>query len=264
MADGNYNRGGAGGPPKDRVNHALNDFRFRLVGQQKLEGAAKPPSLGFNVMKDGLALNAYTNVQGDEDNGRISITLPLPDVMLLVTMLERADRLAPGQSNDLALAATEFDRQANGPSQPRLKMTLKIGRNDRGVIFISIASWKRTRPVITLDLVPSNLVRLIDSQGNPAPADKVSELYSVSWAKALSSLVPLIMNDHYVPPKPRDPPAGGGNQGGGYNQGGGQQQNRGQQGSNYSGGGNQGGGYGGGQQAQAPVQGGGYDDGLPM
>lgn len=270
MADGNYNRG-APGPRPDRVQHALNDFRFRLIGQQRLENGTKPPTLGFNIVKDGLSLNAYTNVQGDEDNGRISATLPLQDVMFLVVMLERADKLQPGEHRELALAATEFDRNANGPSQPRLKMTLKVGRNDRGVIYLSVASWKRTRPVIVLDLVPSNLTRLIDGQGSPAPADKVSELYSVAWAKSLNALVPLMMGMHYVPTAPKN--NGGGQGGGGYgggNQGG--YSNQSNNGGGYGGQNNQsGGGYnsnhGGGnsnQGYQAPASSGGYDDSLPM
>lgn len=264
MADGNYNRG-AGGAPKDRVQHALNDFRFRLIGSRRLEGGIKPPTLGFNIVKDGLALNAYTNVQGDEDNGRITATITLPDVMLLVTLLERADKLQPGEHRDLQFSATEYDRAANTQSQPRLKMTLRVGRNDRGVIYLSIASWKRTRPVVVIEMLPSHLTKLIDSQGNPAPADKVSELMSVSWATALCQLVPLIMATHYVPTPPKNPPGGGQ---GGYGGGGGGNRQQ----------GNQGGGYGNrdsgqdrgpapaaaGYQAPAGDYASGYDDNLPM
>lgn len=266
MADGNYNRG-APGPRPDRVQHALNDFRFRLIGSQRLEGGTRPPSLGFNIVKDGLSLNAYTNVQGDEDNGRISATLPLQDVMLLVTLLERADKLQPGEHRELKLAATEFDRNTNGPSQPRLKMTLRIGRNDRGVIYLAVASWKNTRPVITIDMVPSNLLKLFDSQGNQAPADKVSELYSVAWAKSLNQLVPLMLGMHFVPTPPKNP---GGQQGGGGGGQSGGQGNRGYGNQNSGGGGynnnqNNGGsqnrGY---QQPPADDSHGGYDDSLPM
>lgn len=269
MADGNYN-GGAGGAPKERAQHALNDFRFRLIGQRRLEGGTKPPTLGFNIVKDGLALNAYTNVQGDEENGRISATLPLQELMLFVTMLERCDKLQPGGHSDLDISATEFDRQANGPSAPRLKMKLRLGRNDRGVVYLEISSWKRTRPIITIEMLPSNLVRLIDGQGNPAPADKVSELVALGWAKSLCQLVPLVMNQHYVAPPPRPNSGGGGYQ---NRQSGG---NRGGNGGGYGGGGNGGngnggnggGGYGGGNSQQrtppATDYSAGYDDNLPM
>ncbi len=238
MSEGYNNAGGA--PKKERPKFALNDFRFRLTGQTRLEGGERPPVLGFDIDQEGISLNAYTNVQGDDDNGRINATLSLQDSLLIVIMLEKAEQLSPGAHEDLAIANRRWDRQANRMGEPKLAMTVRVGRNDRGVIYIQISSWKRTRPVITIDMLPSNLVRLLDERGQPAAADKVSEKYALAWALALSKLLPQTAHDHYTPPKPRAAPEGGygGNRGG---QGGG------------------GGNYGGGQRAPSGGQGG-YPD----
>lgn len=249
MSDGNNFGGGA---PKERVQHTLNDFRYRIVGQTRMEGATKPPSLGFNLVKDGIALNAYTNLPGDEDNGRISATLSLPDSMMLVIMLERAEKLAPGSHEELAIAQNEFDRASNS-RKPKHSATLKIGRNDRGVIYLGVSSWKRTRPVVTIELLPSNLLKLIGRDGQPAPADRVSELMAASWARSLSFVINMVGNDHYKPLEMKN--NGGGGQGGGQ---------RGQWGGNGGGGGGQrqgggnnwGGNSGGGQQGGGGGQGG--------
>lgn len=278
MSDYGNNRN-TGGPQQQAnrpapIKHALNDFRFRLMGRERLEGAPKPPTLGFNIVKDGVALNAYTNVQGDDDNGRISGELPLQELFLFIDMLRGAARLAPGTHEEMAIAANEFNRQSN-KREVRPRLSLKVGKNDAGVVYLAVASWKRSRPVVMIEMLPSNLIRLVDGQGNPAPADKVSERYASAWAQSLATLVPVVLNSHYIPPKdlpPRDgQAAGGGGYGGG--QGGG--------GNSYGGGGNNYGGQrpaGGGYQQQAPAgnqggyqapsggggfAGGGMDD-LPM
>jgi hypothetical protein len=237
MADGNYQRNN-NGPKQERAKHSLNDFRFRLTGQ-RLEGAAKPCQLGFDIDRDGLKLTAFTNVEGDKDNGMIRATIPLADAMSLMVLLERAPRLQAGKHEELAIAGNVFDRQSNSRKM-RHQANLKIGRHDNGVIYLSVASWDRARPPVVIDMLPSNFVRLVDPDGNPAPADKVSELWAVQWAKWLSQLFPLVLNSEYARLNAdylARSAGGGGGQGG--NRGG-------QGGGNYNRGGNQGGGYGGG------------------
>lgn len=286
MSDGQAYRG----PQRERAKHILNDFRFRLVSQNRLEGGTRPPNIGFDVTIDGLKIVGNTNVQGDKDNGLIRATVPLGDAMLLITLLERAERYQPGTGEDVVIAENVFDRSTN-TRKPKHVATLRVGKNDRGVVYLQFSSWERTRPVIAIDMLPSNFVKLIDSQGNPAPMDRLSGMYAASWATSLAQMLPLTFHAEYPRLKHEDDEKraqrqaqrgqGGGQ--GGY--GGGQRGYGNQQGGNAGyGGGNSGGGYGGGQQSNygnasapapqnAPVPQnaaanaggfGGYDDDLPM
>lgn len=261
MADGNYRNNA---PRPERARHSLNDFRFRLTGE-RLEGATKPCQLGFDIDRDGIRFTGFTNVQGDKDNGMIRASLSLTDAAFVATLLEQAPRLAPGTHREVVIAGNVFDRQKNTRSM-RQQATLHIGRKDDGVIYIAYASWERTRPVVKIDMLPSNFIRLVDpATGQPAPADKVSELMAIAWAKSMVEMFPMVMNQEYarVNEKFLSQQAAGGGQrqgggGGGYN-GGGQRQG------GYSGGGSGGAPAGGGNS----YGGGGFDndfggDDLPM
>lgn len=192
MADGQFNRGGATQRPK----HALNDFRFRLVAQQRLEGGNRPPTIGFDVSHEGVRVIGYTNVQDDKDRGVIRATISLQDAMFLITLLERAERIEPGAHDDIPIAESVYDRASNS-RKPKMVATLRIGKNDHGVIYLGLSSWERTRPVIQIDMLPSNFIKLIDRNGNPAPLDRLSALYAVGWAKALSQTIPTVYSLEY-------------------------------------------------------------------
>jgi len=194
MADGNYQQRN-NAPKKERAQHSLNDFRFRLTGK-RLEGATKPCQIGFDIDRDGLKVTAITNVDGDKDYGKIHAVIPLADSMVLMTMLERAPRLPPGKHEELAIAGGMYDH-ASGSRKVKHMANIRIGRRDTGVIYITVSSWESTRPVVSVDMLPSNFVKLIDMEGNPAPADKVSELWAVQWSKWLSALFPVVLNAQY-------------------------------------------------------------------
>lgn len=178
-----------------RKKIALNDFRFRVVGP-RLQGSPTPCTIGFDMAKGGVRFNAFTNIPDDEDHGVIRAELSLQDSFLVVTMLEEATRLAPGTSNELAVAAAVFDPKTRTRTL-RPSATIRIGRDDSGVIYIRMASWKSTRPIVMIPLIPSNIARLGDGRGNLAAPDKVSELVALSWAKALSEMLPATFIREY-------------------------------------------------------------------
>lgn len=247
MSDGNNrnNFGGQGNYPEP-IKHALNDFAFRVMGTRPLEGGTRPPSLGFDVRRDGILFRAYTNVTGDKDKGEIKAYLHYQYAMMVPILLERAVSFAPGKSQDLIIANENWDRQAN-KRVPRHALTLRFGRNDRGVVYLGIESWENTRPKIYLDMVPSSLIKMAEA-GHPVAVDQVSELMALAWARSFMTLLPAVYAQQYVPPKPKKDGgnSGGGNNGGGYGGGGNNNQGGGYGGSSNGGGygGNSGGGGG--------------------
>jgi hypothetical protein len=267
MADGNNQRNN--NQRQERPKFALNDFRFRVTGE-RLQNASRPCAIGFDIDRDGIQFTAHTQVEGDDDYGRIRASVSLQEAFAVTVLLEKALRMQPGKSMPVALAGNVWNRNAN-KREVKHQATLFIGRDDQGVIFIRMKSWKDTRPTVTCQLLPSNFFKLIDEEsGQPAPADKVSEIMALSWAKALTQMLPIAFNSEYARvnaaylEKSRQGGQGGG-QGGGY---------RGGNGGNNNRGGGQGGGYQGGNSGQSGgYQGGsgggdnGYsfgDDDLPM
>lgn len=191
--------------PRKKI--ALNDFLFRVIGQ-RLQGSPNPCAIGFDMGKHGVRFNAFTNVPDDDDSGVIRAELALQDSFLVVTMLEEATRLAPGTSNELAVAASIYDPKTRARTL-RPQATIRIGRDDTGVIYIRMASWKSTRPIVVIPLIPSNMARLGDGRGNLAAPDKVSEMVAMSWAKALSGMLPTTFIHEYERLNMSNAPAAG-------------------------------------------------------
>lgn len=188
------------------VRHALNDFANRLVGTTRLEGAPRPPSIGFDIARGGISITANTNVQGDDDYGRIKAILPLAEVTRLFILLERASRMDPGSHEELVIAQNEYVPETH-KREMRHRMTIRVGRDDAGVVYFEVASWKRTRPVVRLQMLPSTLFRRNSSKTPQIPLDKLSEETALAWARSMASLVPVAYGMQYIPPKER--PVGG-------------------------------------------------------
>lgn len=225
MADGSYQK------PQyktERPRYALNDFKMTLQGK-RAEGGLKPQGIRFEIDAEGVRVIASTGIDGDEEYGQIKATIPLQDAFFVMGLLEAAPRrFHPGKHEDVAIAGGMYNRQTN-KREVKHQMTLRVGRNDAGVIYIQVASWKSTRPKVTIEFVPSNFLRLVDQEGNQAPGDKVSELMVVQYAKMMSNMLPLALTTEYARVQgERDArkaqSQGGGNRGGGGNYGGNQSQ----------------------------------------
>lgn len=240
---------------REVVPYALSDFKYRIVGRERLEGGMRPPSISFRVRRNGIAIVGYTNVQGDDQDGQIVAELDLTSAMAIPQLLERALRMQPGTHEGIAIAAAQFDRDARKWKEPRLQATFRVGRDDNGVIYLSLASWKSTRPVIKLALVPGELIKHLDGSDQPLPDSVASERTAQLWARSISEMFPLGYTVNYVPPQPK---AGG--QAGGYSRG---QGGGGHGGGNY---GNRGGSQGQSQPAASHQDsyGSDYGDDLPM
>jgi hypothetical protein len=251
MADGSYQKTQY---KTERPRYALNDFKMTLQGV-RAEGGLKPQGIRFEIDSEGVRIIASTGIDGDEDYGQIKATVSLNDAFLVMGLLESAPRrFHPGKHEDVVVAANAYNRQSN-KREVKHQLTMRVGRSDAGVIYLQIASWKSSRPKVTVEFLPSNFLRLIDQEGNQAPGDKVSELVVVQYAKMMSTMLPLALTTEYAriqgekDARKAAAPGGGGQGGGG--------------GGNY-GGGNRGGGQ---SQPAAPAGGGGFDfggDDLPM
>lgn len=192
---------------------ALNARTTRLIGTKRLDGAPRPPEMSFNIVAKGIAFTVFTNVKDDEDYGKIGAVLNFQDAMMLPILLEQSVRMAPGTFQTLSIAVDKYDANTRQWSS-KPAMQIKIGRDDQGVIYLDVASWKRTRPVPHFELLPSNSIRLTRENGDMIPNDKLSELGALRLARVLSTLIPISYVMDFVPPKERPAQGNGGNYGG--------------------------------------------------
>lgn len=246
MADGNQQQRGT-----PRKKTALDEFKLRLVGEP-VNGAKRPPTLGFSIVKNLPQIDVRTNVESDKDYGRISAKLDQPTFFAVMELINKA---IEGPNDSKTVVKNFAHRFINGKrSDPMLDSQIVVGKDASGVVYMGVMSWEKERPIIKFPFRPSQYAKFSNSDGTEMSLADVSVLYGKGYLKMLHGLIPLVLASEYVEPPPRDPQQGGGGYGGG--QGGG---NRGGY-NGGQGGGNRGGGekWGGGGNGNS----GGASDGL--
>lgn len=210
----------------------LAEFRYRLLGAP-LDGASRRPTLSFKILRNGLVLEARTNIPEDKDYGRITLTFGPQDFFAFLTLLDGAIDAAVDTSETIAYADNPWTKQGRSPEK-KLVGKVIVGKDKEGVVYIAIQSWDRSRPQVTFPVLPSGNYQFLGGPDNTAwDRPRISKLYAKSWRESLAQLMPMAYFDEYNPPPPRDNSNGGG----GYNR-----NNNGGGGGNYNQGGQQGGG----------------------
>ncbi|QVD49142.1 hypothetical protein LUCX_72 [Xanthomonas phage vB_XciM_LucasX] len=253
MSDGNFNRNPNAKPP-----NVLNEFALRLNGEP-INGGKRPPSLMVNVKRDGksgpwgVLFETRTNVEGDKDYGKISFNLALPEMFLVLSLIEKWVKATEKGFDKVELHNRRFIRNQNAMSkEPMFDGSITVGRTESGQIYIGIKAWDNERPVCKFVLKPvvdfRRAVKLFKSDGTEWDAGALSQVFASAWATAMTKIVTQVYTDEFTPAPPRENQGGGGGGGGNrYGGGGNNGGNRGGGGGwngNNSGGGNSGGGSG--------------------
>lgn len=241
-------------PP--RKKNALDEYKLRLSGKPQ-QGATKPPSLAFSVVKNMPHIDVYTNVPNDKDNGRIKANMDAPTFFALLQLLDQAIN-SEGPVKFKIENKNFVWPKGERSKEPVTISTTVVGKGSDGRVFISVVAYDKSRPIIPFYFGPSSYHNIIDGEGNPMAEGEVSKAYARGYLRLLYNLVPSVLTAEYVEPEPRQQ-NGGGNGGGNY------------RGGNGGGGGGYNGGNGGGNKwggDSAPKESGGaadsWDDDFPM
>jgi len=225
MADGNQ-------PNRARAT-ALQAYDLKLT-TAPTDGATRNPSLGFQVRKNNPQIVVRTQVPNDKEFGKITAQMTAPDLHALAALIERVANGPAGKKEVMKNLARRF---INGKrSDPMPDTLIHVGKDEKGVVWIAVQSWDKSRPLIRFPFGPTEMTQLLHEDGTNWGLDEVSQVYATGWVTIIRSIVSHVVVNEYVEPPPRDNGQGGG----GYNNGG----NRG--GGGGWGGNNQGGGGGGG------------------
>lgn len=233
MADG-------GGAPVFQFN-SFDDYKRRLLGQKVgTDPNNKRPNLTFKVRNNLPLIDVKTGVSNDDDHGRISAKFPtIDDFEAALFVLEE---IIQGPNNTKEAIQIKAKKFVQGKmSDPMPDATVLMGKDENGVVWIGVTSWKKERPVVRFPFVPDDLMQYKHGDGRPWEAGELSVVIAKGMLRRVRAMLPFAYFHEYTQPKPRD--NGNGQSGGG---------NR-----NYGGGGGHGGG-GGGQRYDDG------DDGFPM
>lgn len=214
--------------PKTVLNH-------RSLAMYAPNGEGKFASLGIDLKKNDVMITVRTNIPGDANNdyGRLTAQVPLDKFYTFMEWIKHAATT----DEPFRWAYEHKDRKFIGPGKmtdgPVLMYRLVVGREENGVVYISVVLEKR--PNIKFSFLNDTKTLFKDSDGNEMPKNLESKFLALGKVKAFRDYLALVLKEQYKHPEPK--PQNGGGGGGGWkqgNQGGG----GGGGGGNYSGGNN--------------------------
>jgi hypothetical protein len=215
-------------PP--RVKNALDNNKLSL--SVKCPGDdSKWSNLVWGLYANNPRITVYTGDPKDtgESNGygKISGNVDVPNFFMLIHGIREMIKVpvtAPVDERKFRLECKNFIFPGGKRSeQPVVVSEIYVGKDDNGLLWISVASTTKGRPRIKFPFLPqSRFHRYVHGDGSEFPIAKVSEWCAAAYADILTELMPTMLADNYEAPKPKD--NGGGrpnNYNGGRSSGGG-------------------------------------------
>lgn len=195
MADGNYN---GGQQQSTRDYHAIGDFRQALTAPPQ-PTATKQPRLSVYFHKNKVFMDARTNVPADmntQERGIIRCEMDPPIFFTFLAAFERVIVSKEPVAERIKILRPDYRKQNGG--NPVLDTTVLFGRDKDGVVFLSLLSWNKERPMIKFPFHPGKFAEFVGRDGNPASDVDVSNDVAMGYLKQWQQLVPMYMFHRYV------------------------------------------------------------------
>lgn len=134
----------------------LREFSMALVGAP-VNGAPRPPRFSMGIYKNRPTLQVRTNDPNDnngKDNGMIRAEPGIPDFYAMKNALQSLIADKTPRKIPVDLKAKRFGQGGQLSQDKLLAARVLFGRDERGVIFVSILSWNKDRPAIKFPFGP--------------------------------------------------------------------------------------------------------------
>jgi uncharacterized membrane protein YgcG len=189
--------------PKTILNH-------RQLSMYAPNGDGKFANMSFDIKKNDVLITVRTNIPADANNdyGRLQALVPLDMFYSFLEMVEAA-ALA---DQPFRWAYEHKDRKFIGQGKmtdgPVLMYRLVVGREENGVVYISVVLEKR--PNIKFSFMPNTKTTFKDSEGNEMPKALESKFLALGKVKAIREFVGVMVKEMYKHPEPKQQNGGGG------------------------------------------------------
>lgn len=204
-----------------RVYTAFDNRKLTLQGLDK-NADGKFPSWVWGWRNNDAQITIWTNEEADKQSkfkGRIEAMIPLPLVFSLINLINMAIDAEGEFKTSLNLKDFKFFGAGKRSDEPMLLSQIFVGKDARGVIWISVTAPERPR--YRFGFVPRDgYADFIDKDGNPLSAGAVSKIYARGYADLLARLYATAAWMMPTEPKKKQQNGGGGGYGGNNNGGG--------------------------------------------
>ncbi len=200
-----------------------NNITHARIMDLKGEGEHSRATFKVTVTGNKVRIAIWTNIDGDADNGKISVALGDPRIWFVAMQMLRDVAQPSFQDGERRVIRISRNGQQGFKGDPIRDGDLFIGKDKEGVVYLSYV--RNNRPKIKFPLITSDrFYEILDSQGNPLDKRENSAATAVGYANITDSVVAATLSKEYADPKESKK---GGNGGNGGNGGGWQNKNNG-------------------------------------
>ncbi len=206
-------------PPRKKI--ALDNRKLSLSAPCP-SAPGKRSSLSWRLVSNNPRITVYTNDPADmtekNQNGLIAAALDAPVFFTLMQMLYK---IVDGPNNvKEKIENKNYIFPAGKRSEkPLVVSEIIIGKDEEGVVFISVVAYDKSRPRIKFELLPNEFHALYHQNGQQFTKEEASKLYAVGYLRCLEGLMTHLLVTEWVEPEKKEDNGGkwNGNRNGGGN-----------------------------------------------
>lgn len=195
-----------------RKKTPLDEVGLRLVADTLENGTGRPTLKVYPNGKNSIRFDIWSNLPGDKNDGRITLDVPYIIMYTFMEMIKYyAEPSTPADRSYVELTGFTFFGGKKS-EKPEVLGKMYSGKDENGVVFISIQMADSSRPKIMFPLIDQSFSRIITAQG-PMNKATASALYARGYVTALQLFLQHHCSEAYVD---KSQQVKGGQGGGGY------------------------------------------------
>lgn len=214
------------GPRVERKTNALDNRKLALSAPCPT-AEKKWSSLLWRLVNNNPRIIVYTNDPNDtgerNENGRITAALDATTMSGILNNILQACDAEPGWNAPSVQCMNYIFPGGKRSDKPVLVATVMVGKDQEGVVWISVVHYNKDRPKIKFPFGPAmefgnTFHSLVHRDGTPVSRGELSVFYAKAYVNTIRPLFEQLLVNEWTEPKKKED---GGRSGGGYNRGGG-------------------------------------------
>lgn len=197
--------------PTPRKKVALDNKKLSLYAPCP-SAPGKISSLSWRLVSNNPRIDVYTNDPADmterNKNGLISAALDAPVFFSLMQILYQTID-APGVIRNKIENKNFIFPGGKRSDKPVITGEIIVGKDEDGVIWISVLAYDKERPKIKFQLLPTDFHNYFHGDGSVYGKGEISKLYAKGFIRLLEGIMTHLLVTEYVEPEKKPTKEGG-------------------------------------------------------
>lgn len=206
-------------PPRKKI--ALDNRKLALSAPCP-SAPGKFATLSWRLVSNNPRISVYTNDPADmtekNGNGLIAAAMDAPVFFALMRLMYKIIDGPNGVKEKIENKNYIFPGGKRS-EKPVVVSEIIVGKDDEGVVFISVVAYDKSRPRIKFELLPNEFHCLYHQNGQQFTKAEASEIYARGYMQCVEGLMTHLLVTEWVEPEKKENNGNnrGGNRNGGNN-----------------------------------------------